>query len=273
MFHFLIPSCIKNELHLNQLFRCVEFIRRHHLMNNIYIINDSDDEMDDIYTHLSYMYNNVIIIKSQYRSRGELLCLKYILDHGDDEQYVVMHDSMLLYEPLTNIESIKTIKFLWTFTNHMIDWDTILEERTEYNIKNNIITHTDLLNHIIKYDYSINKDFQEFAYDLLIHKYKWHGCMGLCYITNKKTITYMNDILPFIDIFLNKNTIRNRVCCESIFSIICYYIFKDEKFEESYDGLYYDGINLNKYAWVPVGYDNLVYVGKNRYIGKISFSR
>lgn len=273
MFNFIIPSCVKNYLHSNQLFRCINSIRRFHLENIIYIINDSDDDMDYLYNDITSKYNNIFIIKSQYRNRGELLCLKFILDNDNNENYIVMHDSMLLLEPLINIESIKNIKFLWSFTNHILHWDNIIEDRTYYNITNNIYTHTDLLKDTIIKDYNMNSEFQKFAIDCLINKNKWCGCMGLCYITNKKTIKKMNDSLPFVEIFLKKNDRRNRVVNESIFSIICHFFYKEENFYNSYDGLYYDGVNNPNNSNVSLGEDNLFFVCKNKYIGKISFLR
>jgi hypothetical protein len=273
MFNFLIPSCIKNEIHERQLIRCINSIRNFHNENVIYIINDSDDEMDIKYDNIKNKYNNIIIIKSTYRCRGELLCFKFILENNEDDNYFIMHDSMLLIEPLVNIETIKDVKFLWHFTNHRIHWDSIVEEKNVYNIKNNIVSHTDLLKHVIERDYYMNVNFQKFAINYLNNKIKWCGCMGLCCITNKNTIQYMNSIIPFIEIFLSESTRRNRVVNESIFSIICHYIYNYIDFSNSYDGLYYDGITINKNANIPIGSDNLYYVCKNKYIGKISFLR
>lgn len=273
MFNFLIPSCVQSELHIRQLFRCVEHIRRYHPTNKIYIINDSDDEMNYVYVDLSKKYENIVVVKSEYRTRGEILCFKFITDSEENDNFFIMHDSMILYKQLDNIESIENIKFLWCFTNHRVHWDQIVEERTEYNVSNNIITHTDLIKHYIEKDYVMNKEFQEFAFDLLINKNKWCGCMGLCCITNKSTITKMDYFLPFIDKFLSKTGKRNRVVIESIFSIICHFFYREENFENAYDGLYYDGIHLNKSSYQQVGYDDLFFIGKNEYIGKVSFGR
>jgi hypothetical protein len=271
--NFLIPSCIRNRLHERQLLRCIDSVRLFHIENTIYIINDSNNENDIIYKNISEKYNNVVIIKSNYHYRGELLCFKFILENNDNKNYFILHDSMLLLEPLVNIECVNKIQFLWHFTNHRIQWDTIIEETNNYNINNNIISHTDLLKHIVTRDYHMNKEFQNYAIKCLNDKTKWVGCMGLCCITNKSTINQMNNIIPFIEIFLQYSDRRNRVVNESIFSIICHYIYNDIDFEKSYDGLYYDGIHINENSNLPVGSDNLFYVCKNKYIGKISFLR
>ena len=278
MYNFLIPSCIKNEIHERQLERCINSIRQFHSENIIYIINDSEKDKDDIYKKLSEKYTNLIVIESLYKGAGETLCFKFILENeknGCDENYVILHDSMILNIPLTNIEMIQDLQFLWHFTNHIIHWDSIIEEQTEYNINNSIITHTDLLKHHIIRDYSFNETFTNFCIDLLINQCKWCGCMGFCCITNKKSMQTINNTIPFIDIFLklsNRNR-RNRIVNESIFSIICHFIYQDTNFKNSYDGLYFDGYKCNNYAGIPCGFDNLQYLGRNNYIGKISFSR
>ena len=278
MYNFLIPSCIKNEIHEKQLERCISSIRYFHDKNIIYIINDSDNDKDEIYKKISEKYENLIVIKSLHRGAGETLCFKFILENernGCDDNYFILHDSMLLNIPLVNIELIEDINFLWHFTNHIIHWDNIIEEQTEYNINNNIKIHTDLLKHHINVDYSFNETFRDFSIDLLDNKSKWCGCMGFCCITNKKTLKYMNDKIPFIEIFLklsNRNR-RTRVVNESIFSIICHFLYQNMNFKNSYDGLYYDGIKCNNYTGTQCGFDNLQYVARNPYISKISFSR
>ena len=82
---------------------------------------------------------------------------------------------MLLNKALENIDDIN-LKIYLTFTNHRIHWD-IEEPKTEYNLKNNIITHTDLIRHNILRDYCDNKEFKNFI-DKLNKKNEWCGCFG-----------------------------------------------------------------------------------------------
>ena len=278
MFVFLVPSCIKNIIQRRQLERCINSIQKFHSENKIHIINDSEDDQDVFYEYISAQNRNVKVIKSHHRGAGEALCFKFILENESENEninYFIMHDSMLLNEKLIDIEGIVDIKFLWHFTNHIVHWDSIVEEQHEYNTTNNIVSHTDLLRHHIIRDYSLNQNFTSFALNLLVEKKKWCGCMGFCCITNKKYITRMNQILPFVDIFLketNRNR-RNRIVNESLFSIICHFMHQDIDFKNSYDGLFYDGLKTNDYAGKPSGFDNLYYLGRNKYISKFSFGR
>ena len=105
------------------------------------------------------------------------------------------------------------------------------------------------------------------------NKNLWVGCMGYKCIINKDCLINMNKSINFSDIFLQFNTRRERIVNESIFSIICHYLFPNTNFENSYGGLFYDGISDNPGARKDVGFDNLVLLGENNYIQKISFNR
>lgn len=264
MFVFIIPTCIRNELHENQLKRCIESIRNYH-DNTIYLINDSEN-IDDIVTN----YTNVHIIQSKIKGSADQQVFKFILENNMASHYVIIQDSMFLNKKLENIDQVTNVKFLWHFTNHRFHWDKIIENQTEFNIINNINTHTDLIRyHLIK---NYNEPFLSFALDWLINKNNWVGCFGNCCIITKKCVTYLNSQTNFANKFIFNNTNRERRMNESIFSLLCYYYFPDN-YEDSYDGLYYDGITSNYYCGKDTGFDGLKYCCKNNYISKISFER
>ena len=114
--------------------------------------------------------------------------------------------------------------------------------------------------------------FLNYAIESLKNKNNWCGCFGNCCIITKKCLENLNKNTNFVEKFINNNTNRERRMNESIFAIICYYYLPQE-YENSYDGLYYDGINVNKYSNVETGFDGLKYCCKNKYISKISFDR
>jgi hypothetical protein len=53
---------------------------------------------------------------------------------------------------------------------------------------------------------------------------------------------------------------------------MCHYYFP-QNYENAYDGLYYDGINVNEYSNKQTGFDDLKYCCRKEYISKISFER
>jgi hypothetical protein len=273
MFSFIIPTCIRNNKHLNQLKRCLNSIRTYHPENKIIIINDSPtEEYNEILKEIANN-NKAILEKTLNPGSAEQQTFKVFLEKDDSDIGFFMHDSMLLNSNLDNIVPIHGVKFLWHFTNHLVQWDNIYEAETEFNLKNKIYCHSDLIRYQLIENYSDNKPFLNFALYCLNNKEKWCGCFGICCFIERKTLLKMNESVNFVDKFLNANVQRERCANESIFALICHYLFPEVNFYDSCDGLYYDGIFVNEDSNTPTGFDDLVWVKKTNYISKISFCR
>ena len=270
MFSFIIPTCVKNQLHLNQLYRCIHSIRKFHKDNNIFLINDSDDNYD--LKSLFINDTNIFIETTLNKGSADQQIFKIFLEKDINDKAFFMQDSMLLNRQL-DIENIKGIKYIWHFTNHVLHWDNIHEPKTEFNIHNNIITHTDLIRYHLLTNYNDNIDFMNFALDSLNNKNKWCCCFGSCCIIDRETLIYINSQTNFINKFVKATSNRDRRVNETIFSLICYYHFPEINFYDSYDGLYYDGIHTNDASGTETGFDNLTWCCKKKYIDKISFNR
>jgi len=271
MFSFIIPTCIKNKLHLNQLHRCIDSVRKFHKDNKIILINDSDDNYD--LKSLFINDNNIFIENTLNKGSADQQLFKVFLEKDTNDKAFFMQDSMLLNSPLDNIENIKGIKYIWHFTNHALHWDNIHEPKTEFNIDNNIITHTDLIRYRLLTNYNDNNDFINFALDSLNSKNKWCCCFGSCCIIDRETLMYINSQTNFINKFVDATSNRDRRANETIFALICHYYFPEINFQNSYDGLYYDGIHENPESGTDTGFDNLVWCCKRKYVSKISFNR
>ena len=267
---FIIPTCCREDVHLRQLHRCIQSIKQYYSTKHIILINDSIEKynlknefVDDKYIHIIESYN---------KGSADQQVFKILLETDLFDKAIFMQDSMILNKKLDNIDNIG-FKFIWHFTNHRVHWDIIKEPRTEYNIKNNIISHTDLIKHNILRDYTYNKDFQKFCIDKLNKKNEWVGCFGNLCIINKEYLEKLNNNINFIELFTNSTSNRDRRVNESIFSLICYYCLPNKKFEDSYDGLYFDGKNTNEYNGKATGFDNLNWCAKKYYFSKVSFNR
>jgi hypothetical protein len=280
---FIVPSCVQSEVHKNQLIRCISSIRKYHSNNDIIIINDS---ITDIKSLFDESYGNLIIVNSLNKGSGELQTFYHILNTSKTEYNITMHDSMILENKIEiqmDTTKVQYIQFLIYFTNHRKHWDVIEEPKTQYNIENNIKFHTDLIRNTIltkfnhyEFGYELNR-FQQYAMFMLNNKHLWVGCFACLCITTKSFITLLNNELHFIDIFKNFTDRRYRCAAESIFTLMCYYINYTHNlninFENALDGLYYDGITVNKYHGFPYGFDNLTYNNRGYYFSKISFGR
>lgn len=271
MFSFIIPICIRNKLHLNQLKRCVESIRNFHPINKIILINDSEPEYE-IETLFSDD-TNIFIEKTLQKGSADQQMFKIFLEKDTNDVAIFMQDSMLLNIPLSGIDDIKGVKFLWHCTNHIHHWDKIYEPSTPFNTYNNIVTHTDLIRYELTHKYNDYPDFLHYSLNALNNKRNWCVCIGNCSIIDRNTLIEMNTKINFADIFVSSTTNRLRRANESIFPLICHYLFPHIIFHDSYDGLYYDGINVNKYNNTETGFDNLLWCCRNKYVSKISFDR
>ena len=270
---FIVSTCIKNNIHLKQLNRCIQSIIIYHPSKFIYIINDSDESYLLEIINLIKNIKNVLLVESKIKGSADQQVFNLITKINDEfSHYIIMQDSMFLNQSLDNIDKIEDVNFLWHFTNHRIDWDKIHEPYSDFNKNNKIITHTDLIRYHLINNYFEDTNFLKYALQSLINKNTWVGCFGNCCIITKKCVKFLNEKTNFSEKFINNNTNRERRVNESIFSLICHYYFP-QNYQLSYDGLYYDGISVNIYANTETGFDNLKYCCKNKYISKISFDR
>jgi hypothetical protein len=290
---FIIPCCIKTDIHLNQLYRCIKQIIKFHPTIPIILINDTPpsaiyNQFNDAIAKLCNSEEQSIleVVPSINLGSGELQTFKILLEHTNKfDKAIIIQDCMILLHTLDNLDCIDKVQFLWYFSNHTLQWNSILEPENEYNIKNYIQTHTDLLIDCIITDFRDNLEFQKFAINKLryIHMNTnanaWPGCFGCCCIITKTALEKMNSIVPFIDTFIKYSNRRYRCAAETIFSLLCHFCFPEIDFNNSYDGIYYDGFNINPYNGKHIkldkldNLDNLTWCARNKYIGKISFNR
>lgn len=269
-FGFIIPTCCRKDIHFRQLQRCINSIRKIYSKKYIILINDSIEKYN---LKNEFLYDKYIhIIKSYNKGSADQQVFKIALETTLFNKAIFIQDSMLLNKKLENIENID-FKFIWHFTNHRVHWDIIQEPKTEYNIKNKILCHTDLIRHNILRDYKNNEDLQKFCIEKLNNKNEWVGCFGGLCIINKNVLNKINDNIEFIEKFVYSSSNRDRRANESIFSLICHYHFSKKYLEESYDGLYFDGKNTNEYNQKATGFDNLKWCAKRCYFSKVSFNR
>ena len=273
-FGFIIPVCCREDVHLRQLHRCIESIRKYYQEEKIILIENSREKYNIVEEFKED--HNIIVQESFNKGSEDQQIFKVFLETSLFEKAVFVQDSMLLNKKLDNIDEINDIKFIWHFTNHRVHWDKIREPISEYNRKNKIITHTDLIKHCLIKDYSDNQDFVNFSLNGLKNKHLWVGSFGSLCIITKNYLKILNKDINFVEKFVTYSTNRNRRVNESIFSLLCHYKFPNINFEDSYDGLYYDGKKhggkshlINK----KTGFDNLVWCSVHEYFSKVSFNR
>ncbi len=274
MISFIISVCIQTDVQLRLLVRCINSILTYHNDSNIYLINDTViDNYTNIIENLIKDNSNIHISKSIVQGSAESQRFNIIKSLNDNaSHYILIHDSMIINEKFENLDDIKDIQFLMHFTNHRVDWNIIEYEQNEFNIKNNIKNHTNLVRFYINKDFNDDKDFNNYANNALDNMNLWCGCLGNFCIITKKCVEFLDEKCNFSEKFINYSLKNERMAIESIFSLICHY-YIPKNYEQSYDGIYHDGYNVNPYAFKPSGIENLNYLVRSKHISKFSFSR
>jgi hypothetical protein len=274
-FGFIIPICIKNNIHFNQLKRCVRSIRIFYENIKIILIDDSIIEYTKQIKEFFKYDNNIFIKESLMKGSADQQIFKVLLETELFEKAIFIQDSMILNKKLEGIDEIN-LQFIWHFTNHRVHWDIIKEPNTEYNVNNNIITHSDLIRHNVLRDYKDSKNFQKYVINKLEKKNEWCGCFGSLCIIDKKSLIFLNDNINFVDKFINSSSNRDRRANESIFALSCHFKCSNNNFENSYDDLYYDGYTYggdSKMVNKNTGFDNLKWCSVHNFFSKVSFNR
>jgi hypothetical protein len=260
MFGFVIPTCCRNELHISQLLRCISSIRKYH-NNPIILVNDGD-----VLDNIMDSFSNVYIKDTLNKGSADQQVFKVFLETDMFDTMIYIQDSMILNKRLYDVDSISDVKFLWHFTNHRKQWDIIREPLTN-------ITHTELIKDRIITEYYNYPEFCEFALKRLLDKHKWCGGFGSCCIITKECLRKLDSMVGFIDKFVYFNTNRLRRANESIFSLICHFVYPLIDFEDSYDGLYYNGVDKVAGCNEKTGFDGLSWCCQKTYLSKVSFNR
>jgi hypothetical protein len=273
---FIVISCINNDIQLKQLQRCINSLVNYSNYNYIYIISNSTNYSIDSLTNLFNDKKNITVYEGSNKKAETGNAYELILNLNDgSDYYCVFQDSMVLNKSIKDISYIKDVQFLWHFTNHRLHWDAVYSydaETPEFDKINNIKCHTDLIKYQLKLYCNKDEDFVKYALHALDNKHLWCGCFGTCSIIKKEVIQYLNDKCGIVSYLKRAQNKRDRTVEESIFALVCHYYFP-QNYENSFDGLYYDGITVNRNNGVPLGEDNLYLLARNEYLSKVSFGR
>lgn len=254
-FGFIIASCLRHDDHFLSLKSCISSIQNFHPDKKIVVIVDYSSN-DDIVKKCKNMYQDIIYETYEEEIPADMLFFKFFKQNKYFEKAILLQDSMKIKNSM-DASKISDIKYIWHFTNHRVHWSTINEPETTENKINNIITHDDLnmyiINNLIK-----KNDFKDYCKKIYFHKNEWCGCFGTCSIITYDFVNILDDKTDIIDLQKKMTNNRLRRAIESIFSLAVQFVTK-RKMEDSYDGLYYDGVKHNNF--------------EGHYISKKSFDR
>lgn len=240
-FGFLIPTFVTDERSLSVFYQCLVRLQEFHPTVPKLLFVDSTKSIDLLQFDFVSKDRTIQIISTRYCD-GEMNVLKHFYETKYFDVGILLHDSFLLKQPLTNIENISDVNFIWYFTNHRVHWHIIEEPISDYNAQHKIRTHDDLILHLAKRSYE-GSDFYTWLQEIYWQKEKWIGCFGPVTILRHDFLRTLQEKTGFLQCIPHLKDKRDRMCMETLYALACQYVLGRPA--DSYDGLYYDGIHPN----------------------------
>jgi len=200
-FGFIMTRHVNSATTNNYWNQCIRCIRRLYPDTKIVVIDDNSN-----YTFVKgdYEYQNVEVIQSEFKGRGELLAYYYFYKNKFFENAIIIHDSIFIHQKI-NFDRLRGIDVLplWHFKQDM------------ENIQNSLHLISRMRN-----TYSIQTNLSLNGLVVLGRKHEWAGCFGVqSYINHDFLVKIANKYNLFT--LLEKVRSRpDRCCLERIFGII-----------------------------------------------------
>ena len=201
---FIITRHVNSEKTNKYWNNCVRCIRRLYPFRKIVII---DDNSNQVFVNADYDYKNVVIIKSEFPGRGELLPYYYFLKYAFFKNAVIIHDSVFFHKRI-HFEKFDKIKVLplWHFPADKENVQNTI--RISTNLKNNYNIQTQL-----------NKT-DEMVINMNINKQNWRGVFGVQSYINLDFLKYLDMKYSITNMIKAVSCRADRCCLERIFGCL-----------------------------------------------------
>lgn len=201
-FGFIVTRNVKCNITNRYWNHCIRCLRNYYPYRKIVII---DDNSNDEFVKADCEYQNVIIIKSEYPGRGELLPYYYFYKNKFFNNAVIIHDSVFFHKKVNFDKYISLpVISLWHFN------------ADKENLANSMRISQNLNN-----SYSIQENLQLNQINILgFNNSQWYGCFGLQSFINHD---FLVDLQLKYSIFNMLDHVKNRLdrcCTERIMGII-----------------------------------------------------
>ena len=121
---FIITRHVNSEKTNRYWNHCIKLIRTHYPFKQIIIIDDNSNYK---YVKSEFDYKNIIIIKSEYPKRGELLPYIYFLRYKWFKNAVILHDSVFIHKRIPFDKMNCNVVQLWHHNYDKDNIDTLLK--------------------------------------------------------------------------------------------------------------------------------------------------
>lgn len=225
---FITTYCTKQE-HLDSLIRCVESIIKFHSDKLIVIIDDFSELDTNIFT-----YENVKWVHPPYKS-AEMAGYATFYNNKYFDVCISLQDSVILKKALPDLSDIDC-KTVWSFPDYLNLMDGIeisySEPVCQYNSENNVITHGDLICHLVEKNCP-DCEFKEYFECMYSQPKKWLGSCGSMLIISWNFLFELEERTHILEIAkaIGGNR-RQRMAMESIIGIAIKYVKRWTKWED-----------------------------------------
>jgi hypothetical protein len=246
-FGFILTRHV-NSARTNQYWNhCVQCIRRLYPQNRIVIIDDNSNEE---FLQSEKEYENVTIVESKFKKRGELLPYYYLLKEKYFPYAVILHDSVFFHKRL-NFEKLLHINVipLWHFP------------ADKENALNSLQISTHLTNR-----FSVQSKLMLTDNILGMSHHNWSGCFGCQCFISLNFLNYLESKYHITNMIELVKCRKDRCCLERIFGVIFY---TENAKQLSINRSLFGRIH-NHYAAFKYNYEKyLADLGKNLTRGKV----
>lgn len=174
-----------------------------------------DDNSNQEFLKADFEYTNILIIKSEFKGRGELLPYYYYIKNKFFENAVIIHDSVFFHRRL-NFENFIGLKVLPLWFFHP-DKENLMNT---LRISNSLRYAQNIQNRLNLKDESI----------LGLPQLKWYGCFGVQSFINHNFLCYLEQKYNLTNMIYHVTCRNDRCCLERIFGCLffteCQRIFR-----------------------------------------------
>jgi len=181
---------------------CVKCLRTLYPQKKIVII---DDNSNPEFIHADFDYENVKIIQTEFKGRGELLPYYYYINNKFFNNAIIIHDSVFFHRRV-NFEKCIGLKVLplWYFYADDENIPNTLRIANKLKFPQNIQHKLNL------------KD--EFILGMEVNK--WYGCFGVQSFINYDFLYYLEQKYKLSNMISSVTCRKDRCCLERIFGCI-----------------------------------------------------
>lgn len=220
-FGFIVLRNVINEKTNNYWYNNIKNIRKYY-RNKIYIIDDNSDYK---YIDINLKFEDISVIQSKFKQRGEILPYYYLYINKLFEKCLIIHDSVFINKYIDFNDYNEDIYYLWHFDHN----------------SNNLKLEKNMIN-------LLNNDIVDQKYD----GKEWYGCFGVQSLIKYDFLEKIQKEFKIFNLLDYIDSRIKRMNFERIFSVLCTLLKSDLYINKSLFG------NIKEYIKWDYTYEEYV---------------